>query len=123
MMAVALMMCATTMATDLKMLVVKTSPAVQNVEEQTKVRDVLRLKPGVKKVEANFAAQQVLVTYDADKTDQKKLVAALKKAGYEATVVSDGAPSDKKQKPVDATSGATKQASTDATSGATKQKK
>ena len=118
-MAVALMMCATTVAKDLKVLVVKTSPAVQNVEAQTKVRDVLRLKPGVKKVEANFSAQQVLVTYDADKTDQKKLIAALKKAGYEATVVSDGA----KQTPVDGTSGATKQASTDGTSGASKQKK
>ena len=122
-MAVALMMCATTVAKELKVLVVKTSPAVQNVEAQTKVRDVLRLKPGVKKVEANFTAQQVLVTYDTDKTDQKKLIAALKKAGYEATVVSDGAPSDKKQTPVDGTSGATKQASTDGTSGASKQKK
>ena len=118
-MAVALMMCATTVAKDLKVLVVKTSPAVQNVEAQTKVRDVLRLKPGVKKVEANFSAQQVLVTYDADKTDQKKLIAALKKAGYEATVVSNG----EKQTPVDGTSGATKQASTDGTSGASKQKK
>ena len=123
MMTVALMMCATTTAKELKMLVVKTSPTVQNVEAQTKVRDVLRLKPGVKKVEANFAAQQVLVTYDADKTNQQKLVAALKKAGYEATVVSDGAPSDKKQTPVDGTSGATKQTSADGTSGGTKQKK
>lgn len=109
MMAVALMMCATTMAGDLKVLVMKTSPAVQNVETQTKVKDKLRLTAGVKKVEADFAAQHVLVTYDADKTNQKKIVAAMKKAGYEATVVSDGAPSEKKQVPVDATSGASKQ--------------
>ena len=109
-MAVALMMCATTMAKELKVLVVKTSPAVQNVEGQTKVRDYLRLTAGVKKVEANFSAQQVLVTYDADKTDAKKIVAVLKKNGYEASVVSDGAPSEgQKQVPVDGTSGASKQ--------------
>ena len=108
-MAVALLMCATTMAKELKILVVKTSPAVQNVEGQTKVRDYLRLTAGVKKVEANFSAQQVLVTYDADKTDAKKIVAALKKNGYEALVVSDGAPSEvQKQVPVDGTSGASK---------------
>lgn len=107
MMAVALMMCATTMAKEWKVLVVKTSPAVQSVEAQAKVKDQLRLTAGVKKVEANFSAQQVLVTYDADKTNQKKIVAAMKKAGYETTVVSDGAPAEKPQ--VDATSGASKQ--------------
>ena len=65
--------------------------------------------PGVKKVEADFAAKQVMVTYDADKTNAKKIVAALKKNGYEATVVSDGAPKEKKEVPVDATSGASQQ--------------
>ena len=46
---------------------------------------------------------------DADKTNAKKIVAALKKGGYEASVVSDGAPSEKKKVPVDATSGASQQ--------------
>ncbi|MBR6036045.1 MAG: heavy-metal-associated domain-containing protein [Bacteroidaceae bacterium] len=109
MMAVALMMSVTTMAGDLKVLVVKTSPAVQSVEAKTKVKDQLRLTAGVKKVEANFADQEVFVTYDSAKTDQKKIVAALKKAGYETTVVSDGTPKEKKQVPVDATSGASQQ--------------
>ncbi len=45
----------------------------------------------------------------ADKTNAKKIVAALKKNGYEATVVSDGAPKEKKEVPVDATSGASQQ--------------
>ena len=95
MIAVALMICATTMAKELKVL---------------EVKDVLRLTAGVKKVEANFSVQQVLVTYDAEKTDAKKIVAALKKNGYEASVVSDGAPSEvRKQVPVDGTSGASKQ--------------
>ena len=108
-MAVALLMSAVTMAGELKVLMVKTTPAVQNVEAKTKVRDELRLKPGVKRVEANFADQQVFVTYDSAKTDQKKIVAALTKAGYETTVVSDTVSTGKKQVPVDATSGATRQ--------------
>ena len=73
------------------------------------MKDQLRLTAGVKKVEADFSAQQVMVTYDADKTNAKKIVAALKKGGYEASVVSDGAPSEKKKVPVDATSGASQQ--------------
>ena len=109
MMAVALLMSAVTMAGELKVLVVKTTPAVQNVEAKTKVRNVLWLRPGVKKVEAVFADQQVLVTYDSAKTDQKKIVAALTKAGYETTVVSDTVSTGKKQVPVDATAGATHQ--------------
>ena len=109
MMAVALLMSAVTMAGDLKVLVVKTTPAVQNVEAKTKVRNVLWLRPGVKKVEAVFADQQVLVTYDSAKTNQKKIVAALTKAGYETTVVSDTVSTGKKQVPGDATSGATHQ--------------
>ena len=108
-MVATLMVCATTMAKELKMLVVTTTPAVQSVEAQMKVKDQLRLTPGVKKVEADFAAKQVMVTYDADKTNAKKIVAALKKNGYEATVVSDGAPKEKKEVPVDATSGASQQ--------------
>ena len=109
-MVAALMVCATTVAKELKVLVVKTTPAVQNVEAQTKVKDQLRLTPGVKKVEADFSAQQVSVTYDADKTAAKKILAALKKNGYEATVVSDGAPAKTQRKvAVDATSGASQQ--------------
>jgi copper chaperone CopZ len=108
-MVATLMCCVTAMATELKMLVVKTTPEVQNVEAQTKVKNQLRLTAGVKRVETDFSTKQVMVTYDAAKTDSKKILAALKKGGYEAKVVSDGAPSEKKQEPVDATSGASKQ--------------
>lgn len=110
-MVAALLCCATAFAKDLKVLVLKTTPEVLNVESQTKVKNQLRLTAGVKKVEADFAAKQVMVTYDADKTDQKKILAGMKKIGYEATVVSDGMPVEKTSKkvPVDATSGASQQ--------------
>ncbi|MBO4214960.1 MAG: cation transporter [Bacteroidaceae bacterium] len=109
MMVAALVCCATAMAGDLKQLVLKTTPEVQSVEALTKVKNQLRLTAGVKKVEGDPATKQVKVTYDAAKTDSKKILAALKKGGFEASVVSDGAPSEKKQEPVDATSGASKQ--------------
>ncbi|MBQ8708970.1 MAG: heavy-metal-associated domain-containing protein [Bacteroidaceae bacterium] len=110
-MVAALMVCATTVAKELKVLVVKTTPAVQNVEAQTKVKDLLRLTAGVKKVVADFSAQQVSVTYDADKTTAKKILASLKKNGYEATVVSDGASKEnaKGQGAGDGVSGASPQ--------------
>ena len=110
-MVVALLMCVTAMAQDWKVLVVKTTPEVQNVEAQTKVKNQLRLTTGVKKVEADFASKQVMVTYDPRKTDQKKIVAALKKNGYEAIVVNDENAPEKApaKKPVDGTSGASKQ--------------
>ena len=109
-MVAALMCCATTFATELKVLVVKTTPAVQSVEAQAKVKGNLRLVTGVKKIEADLAAGQVAVTYDADKTDQKKILSAMKKIGYEATVLSDGKPAKSSvTTPVDATSGASKQ--------------
>ena len=109
-MVAALMCCATTFAKDLKVLVVKVTPEVQNVEAQTKVKNQLRLTAGVKKIEADFAAKQLMVTYDADKTDAKRILSAMKKNGYEATVVSDGAVSEKTpvKVPVDGTSGASK---------------
>lgn len=111
MVAAALLCCATVMAKDLKMLVLKVTPEVQSVEAQTKVKNQLRLTAGVKKIEADFAAKQLMVTYDAEKTDAKKILAAMKKNGYEATVVRDGAAPEKPSTkvPVDATSGASKQ--------------
>lgn len=110
-MVAALFMCAAAMAEDLKVLVVKTTPEVQNVEAQTKVKNQLRLTAGVKKVEADFAAKQVWVTYDSEKTNSKAILAAMKKIGYEASVVSDGLAPERAAKPtqVDAVSGASQQ--------------
>lgn len=109
MVVAAMLCCATAMAKDMKVLVVKTMPEVQNAEAQAKVKDQLRLTAGVKKVEADAATRQLMVTYDADKTSAKQILAAMKKVGYEATVVSDEAQAEKKPVPVDATSGASQQ--------------
>ena len=109
---VAAIMCGVTaFAKDMKMLVLKTSPEVLNTETQTKVRNLLRLTAGVKRVEADLSTRKVMVIYDAEKTDRKVILATLKKGGYEATVVNEGAAPEKvtKKMPVDATSGASQQ--------------
>lgn len=106
-MTAALLMGATAMAKDLKVLVMSTSPAVEKVEDGTKIKDGLRLTAGVKKVKADLTSQKIVVTYDADKTASKTILAVMKKMGYETAVISEGQASGKHT--VDGTSGASKQ--------------
>lgn len=110
-MVAALLCCATAMAKDLKVLVVKTTPEMHCNGCETKIKSNIRFTAGVKKIETNLETKEVAVTYDADKTDQKTLLAAFKKIGYEATVVSDRKKTDKPSMrvPVDGTTGASKQ--------------
>ncbi|MBR4505528.1 MAG: cation transporter, partial [Bacteroidales bacterium] len=49
----------------------------------------LRFEKGVVKIETSVPEQTVAVTYDASKTDVKKLQAAMKQIGYDTKVVSD----------------------------------
>ena len=50
-----------------------------------------------------------ILAVDDEDSIRELLAVQLKKNGYEATVVSDGAPKEKKEVPVDATSGASQQ--------------
>ena len=109
MMVAAMLCCATTFAKDLKVLVVNTSPEMHCNSCETKIKNNIRFTAGVKRIETNLETKKVTITYDGDKTDAKKILAAFKKIGYTATVVSDGAAPEKgvQKKPVDAVSGAT----------------
>ena len=111
MMVAAIFCCATTFAKDLKVLVVSTSPEMHCNGCETKIKNNIRFTAGVKKIETNLETKKVTITYDGDKTNAKTIVAAFKKIGYTATVVSDGvAPKkDAQNKTVDATSGASQQ--------------
>ena len=111
-MVVATMLCcATTFAKDLKVLVVNTSPEMHCNSCETKIKNNIRFTAGVKKIETNLETKKVTITYDGDKTDTKTILAAFKKIGYTATVVSNGSAPVKaaQKKPVDAVSGATQQ--------------
>ena len=107
----ALLCCATAFGKDLKVLVVKTTPEMHCNGCETKIKNNIRFTSGVKRIETDLETKLVTVTYDAEKTDQKTLLAAFKKIGYDATVVSDKKAEEKPSKkvPVDGTSGATQQ--------------
>ena len=111
MMVAAMLCCATTLAKDLKVLVVSTSPEMHCNSCETKIKNNIRFTSGVKRIDTNLETKKVTITYDGDKTNAKTIVAAFKKIGYTATVVSDGAAPEKgsQKKPVDAVSGATQQ--------------
>jgi len=125
-MAAAVLCSATTFAKDIKVLVVKTNPEMKCENCEAKIKGNVRFVSGVKRIDTNCSANLVTITYDADKTDEKKIQAAFSKIGYKTTVVSNGAKPEKK---VDGTSGATQQnkqekpKKVDGTSGATQQKK
>ena len=109
MVVAAMLCCATTFAKELKVLVVNTSPEMHCNSCETKIKNNIRFTAGVKRIETNLETKKVTITYDGDKTDAKTILAAFKKIGYTATVVSDGAAPEKgsQKKPVDAVSGAT----------------
>lgn len=111
MMVAAMLCCATTLAKDLKVLVVNTTPEMHCNSCETKIKNNIRFTSGVKRIDTNLETKKVTITYDGDKTNAKTILAAFKKIGYTATVVSDGAAPEKasQKKPVDAVSGASQQ--------------
>ncbi len=56
-----------------------------------KVRTALESVPGVRKAEVDFGKKEAYVTMDK-KVDTKALIEAVGKAGYQASVKSQGAP-------------------------------
>ena len=110
-MVAALLCCSVAIAKDLKVLVVKTTPELNSHDVEKKIKGNICFTPGVKRIVTNLDTKLVTVTYDAEKTDSKTLLAAFKKIGFETTVVSDkGAEKKTSGKvPVDATTGATQQ--------------
>lgn len=105
-MAVALTMCcATTFANDIKVLLVKTTPAVETVSNAEKLKDGLRTAAGVKKVTLDTKRNVVKIKFDADKTTKEALVSAISGLGYKVNeaVVDVAAPK------TDGTSGASVQ--------------
>ena len=110
-MAVALLCSAAALAKELKVLVVTTQPEMHCNSCETKIKNNIRFTSGVKKIDTNLETKQVTITYDADRSDAKTILAAFKKIGYNATVVKDQKAPEKtdNKKPVDATTSATAQ--------------
>ena len=82
---------------DLRVLVMTPTPQMHCESCENKIKKNLRFENGVKKIETSIKEQTVTVTYDAIKTDVKKLQAAMKEIGYDTKVVSD-TPKEKEKK-------------------------
>ena len=76
-------------AKDLRVLVMTPTPQMHCENCENKIKKNLRFEKGVVKIETSVPNQTVAVTYDANKTDVKKLQAAMKQIGYDTKVVSD----------------------------------
>ena len=82
---------------DLRVLVMTPTPQMHCENCENKIKKNLRFESGVKKIETSIKEQTVTVTYDATKTDVKKIQAAMKEIGYDTQVVSDK-PKEKEKK-------------------------
>ena len=82
---------------DLRVLVMTPTPQMHCESCENKIKKNLRFEKGVKKIETSLKEQTVTVTYDATKTDAKKIQTAMKEIGYDTKVVSD-TPKEKEKK-------------------------
>lgn len=84
-------------AKEIKTVVVTTNPEIECENCENKIRNELKFTKGVKRIAIDRPAQQVTITYDADKTSVEKLAAAFDKIGYEVTVVKEETVTKKKK--------------------------
>lgn len=82
-------------AKEIKTVVVTTDPEMECENCENKIRNELKFTKGVKRIAIDRPAQQVTITYDADKTSVEKLANAFAKIGYEVTVVKEEAEKKK----------------------------
>lgn len=82
---------------DLRVLVMTPTPQMHCESCENKIKKNLRFESGVKKIETSIKEQTVTVTYDAAKTDVKKIQSAMKEIGYDTKVISD-TPKEKEKK-------------------------
>lgn len=76
-------------AKDIKELVVTTMPQMSCQNCENRIKGNLRFEKGVKNVETDIENQRVTITYDADKTDEKKLEEAFAKINYKVTIINE----------------------------------
>lgn len=78
----------TAAAKEIKEYVVTTTPPMSCQNCENRIKGNLRFEKGVKNVETDLKNQRVVVTYDAEKTDETKLQEAFKKINYKVEKVS-----------------------------------
>ncbi len=78
-------------AADIKTLHVTTEPQMVCNNCENKIKKTLRFEKGIKQIDTDLEHQIVTVVYDAEKTDEQKIVDAFGKMKYKATVIEEEA--------------------------------
>ena len=76
-------------AKELRTLRVTTAPRMTCQKCETRIKKNLRFEKGVQSIATDLKDQVVTVVYDADKTDESKLVKAFEKIKYQAIVLGE----------------------------------
>lgn len=76
----------TLLAKEMKIINLTTQPQMHCSNCENRIKSNIRFEKGVKKIETSVKEQRVSLTYDPDKTTPDKLIAALAKIGFTATV-------------------------------------
>lgn len=85
---VALLSVTAVLAKDIRVVVFKVSQ--MHCEKcEKKVKDNMRFEKGLKDISTEVKTKMVTITYDAEKTNVKKLQAGFNKFGYEAEFVKE----------------------------------
>lgn len=71
-------------AKTIKTVVLKTTPEMHCTSCENRIKDGLKFEKGVKDIVTNLTDKTVTVTYDADKTNEDKIIVALAKIQYAA---------------------------------------
>lgn len=83
-------------AKDLKTVIFTPNPPMSCQNCENKIKGNIRFEKGVKDIQTNLESQEIIITYDADKTTEEKLSVALDKLGYDVTPASCNTSADKK---------------------------
>ncbi|MBD5343819.1 MAG: cation transporter [Bacteroides sp.] len=77
-------------AKDLKTLRVTTLPQMSCSNCENKIKKNIRFEKGVHQISTDLKGQVVTVVYDADKTDEEKIIKAFDKIKYKAIILDEG---------------------------------
>lgn len=75
---------------DLKILRVTTEPQMSCSNCENKIKKNIRFEKGVQDITTDLEGQVVTIKYDADKTDEEKIIKAFDKIKYKAVKLEDG---------------------------------
>lgn len=78
-------------AADIKTLQVTTEPKMVCNNCENKIKKNLRFEKGIKEIKTDRENQVVTIIYDAEKTDQDKIVEAFGKIKYNVTILDEAA--------------------------------